>query len=87
MEFLRLTIALILPCIGGYFWLAAAEAKFDPEANRNIPRQWGYGLFIGYAAVHALVLLSAAVLDRVEFWPITIALFLISAMSPPELSP
>lgn len=82
MEWLRLAIALILPCIVGYVWLTAAEEKFDFGAGSNIAGRLGYGFFIGYAAVHALVVLSANLFGFVQFWPIAIVLAVIAATGP-----
>jgi hypothetical protein len=79
MEWLRLAIALILPCIVGYVWLSAAEEKFDFSTGCNIAGRIGYGFFIGYAAVHGLVLLSANLLGLVQFWPIVMALVVMAA--------
>lgn len=78
MEYFRLSLGLLLPWMGGYFWLVAIENRFNREKKVNTPRQLGYGLFLGYACLQGIVLASASVLSRVEFWPVLTAVALIT---------
>jgi hypothetical protein len=71
MDLTRLLIGLFLPWIVGFIWLRAAENRLRHNGQANTLRQLGYGLFLGYACVQGLVLLSAALLGRVNFWAIS----------------
>jgi hypothetical protein len=79
MEYIRLTLGLLLPWAAGYFWLLAIESLFRTPEKPNRLRQLGYGLFLGYAALQGIVLASAHILNRVEFWPVLAVIALITA--------
>jgi hypothetical protein len=64
----------------GYTWLAAAEEKFGFSTGSNIAGRLGYGFFIGYIAVHALITLSSSLLGQVQFWPVVMTLFAMAAI-------
>jgi hypothetical protein len=79
MDYLRLIMGLLLPWAGGYFWLIAAENRFNPAGNPNNLRQIGYGLFLGFAGLQGIVLISAALMGRVEFWSVLAIVSFITA--------
>ena len=97
MEYLRLGIGLLLPWLGGYYWLVAAEKRFDKGRVINPLRQIGYGLFLGYAGLLGIIQASAYLLGRVEYWPVLTAVALLTviggllsrkaAVSPPAARP
>jgi hypothetical protein len=70
MEYLRLILGLTLPWICGFFCLRAVEARANPHSAPNVFRQIGYGLFLGYAGLHGIVLASSALFHTIQFWPI-----------------
>jgi len=79
MEYFRLLLGLLLPWIGGYYFLAAIENRFNRKNKANTLRRVGYGLFLGYAGLQGIVLASATALNRVEFWPVLAAVALLTA--------
>ena len=64
MDYLRLTISLSLPWLGGYFWLVSLENRFGC-GKTNALRQIGYGFFLGCAALVAVLHAAHALLGRV----------------------
>ncbi|MEH6582586.1 MAG: hypothetical protein V7754_11675 [Halioglobus sp.] len=70
MDYLRLAVALFLPWLAGYYWLAAIEAKFSATKKANTLRQIAYGLFLGYAGLQAIVLTSNTLFQQLHFWPV-----------------
>jgi len=56
MGFLTLYAALLLPWLGGTFWLAFTESRFAPNNHHNRMRQAGYGFFLGYAVLFAAIM-------------------------------
>lgn len=79
MDFIRLLLGLLLPWIGGYYWLVTIENRFSPDKTPNRLRQLGYGLFLGYAGLQGIILASATVLKRVDFWPVIAVIALITS--------
>ena len=73
MDYLRLMIAAALPWAAGYFCLAAIEKRLG-AGSANPFRQVGYGLFVGYAGLQAIVLSYDSLAGAITFWPITIIL-------------
>lgn len=77
MDYLRLAIALVLPWLSGYLWLAAIESRFSGE-KADTCRQAGYGFFLGYAALQGIVLASNSLFGGVTFMPVISAMTLIT---------
>ena len=77
MDYLRLSLALLLPWLAGYLWLAALEFRFN-SGTPNTPRQIGYGLFIGYALLQGVVLAGNALTGAVAFWPLLAVVMLVT---------
>ncbi len=73
MDYLRLAIAIILPWLGGYFWLAFADRRLG-NSRANGLRQLGYGLFLGFAALQGTVLACNRLFGEVNLMPVTLAL-------------
>lgn len=69
MEYVRLSIALILPWLTGYLWLAALESRFGIN-NPNICRQVGYGFFLGFALLHGIILAWNSLFSGFIFYPV-----------------
>ncbi|MCB1674794.1 MAG: hypothetical protein KDI01_00785, partial [Halioglobus sp.] len=67
--YVYLSLALLLPWLDGYLWLAAAECRLH-AGRGHTARQLGYGLFLGFAALQAVVLAYSHFLGAVAFWPI-----------------
>jgi hypothetical protein len=78
MDYLRLTIAVCLPWLGGYLWLAFLESRCRDHRPHPL-RQVGYGLFIGYAGLQGIVLATDGANGAVEFWRIASVLTLLTA--------
>lgn len=70
MDYLQLLLGLLLPWIGGFSWLRVIESRANPAGAPNSFRQIGYGFFLGYAGLYALVVASAALSHEVQFWPV-----------------
>ncbi|MDA8752773.1 hypothetical protein N9M39_01295, partial [Halieaceae bacterium] len=68
-DLLLLLTALLLPWLGGCFWVALLGAG-DSSTPGSLPVRMGYGLFLGYAGVQATVLAWNAVAGSLDFWPI-----------------
>lgn len=68
MEFLTLTAGLLLPWLGGAFWLVVIEARVSPEARPNRMRQIGYGFFLGYAFLFLAIMACGRMFDQIS-WP------------------
>ena len=77
MEWLRLAVAVLLPWLGGYLWLAVAEQRWNRQAPNRL-RQLGYGLFVGYAGLQGIVLASNASTGEIELWRINTVLVLLT---------
>lgn len=75
MHYPLLAIALLLPWLGGYFWLAAAENRWN-RGPHNTAGQIGYGLFIGYGTLQGIVLACNSILGTATFLPIMLLLAL-----------
>jgi hypothetical protein len=56
MHWLTLSTGLLLPWLGGVFWLVFIENRFSGVAQPNRLRQAGYGFFLGYAVLCLAVL-------------------------------
>ncbi len=68
MDYLRLTLGLLLPWIGGYFWLGWLERRLPgPVAPGWRARQLGLGLFVGFAALYLFIQSSSLGFGRVDF--------------------
>jgi hypothetical protein len=80
MEYLLLILGLLLPWLVGYLWLAAIEQKLSAQAPKNLLRQLGYGLFLGYGALQGIVLLSASVFEPLTVWPVFAALAVLTTL-------
>ena len=61
MGLLTLYTALLLPWLGGAFWLAYTESRFAPNNHHNRLRQAGYGFFLGYAVLFAAIMASNSI--------------------------
>lgn len=68
MGLLTLYSGLLLPWLGGTFWLVFADARFNKYSNVNRFRQVGYGFFLGYAVLF-LVIMGNNELTGVVSWP------------------
>ena len=79
MDYPSLLIALLLPWLAGYLWLAVIDQRFNP-ATPNLLRQIGYGLFLGYAGLQGTVLAYNRLFGSVDFWPILALIGLITAI-------
>ena len=78
MDYLRLAIGLLLPWVGGFFWLRALESRFNSAGNTHLARQIGYGYFVGLAALYCLLQASSHLIGRVPFWPMIAILVLLA---------
>ncbi|GMR15191.1 MAG: hypothetical protein BMS9Abin30_0813 [Gammaproteobacteria bacterium] len=56
MGLLTLYAGLLLPWLGGTFWLAFAESRLEPNKSHNRIRQAGYGFFLGYAVLFMAII-------------------------------
>lgn len=79
MDYLCLLVALLLPWLGGYLWLAAIE-RFFASVKPNAIRQIGYGLFLGYAGMQGVALASNALFAKVSFWPLLLVVALLTLL-------
>ena len=77
MELLRLVVAVALPWLAGYLWLAVVEQRWNHQAPDTL-RQLGYGLFLGYAGLQGIVLASHASTGEIELWRINAVLVLLT---------
>ncbi|MEH6587192.1 MAG: hypothetical protein V7720_11565 [Halioglobus sp.] len=66
MDILRLTLSLLLPWMGAYFWLAAIESRLNPQPAHKL-RQLGYAFFLGMAGVSGLLLAQSRLMGEVTF--------------------
>jgi len=55
---LTLYAALLLPWLGGTFWLTFADNHFNNSSQVNRFRQAGYGFFLGYAVLFIAIMAS-----------------------------
>jgi hypothetical protein len=67
MEFLNLSVGLLLPWLGGALMLMAVEARVAPQSRPNRLRQAGYGFFLGYALVSVTVTAGNAWFGQVSW--------------------
>ena len=74
-----LLLALTLPWLGGFWWLCVLESRAEARAG-DTARRLGYGLFAGFAAVQASVLLANAVSGQLDGWLVSAALIAITAL-------
>ncbi len=75
----QLLIALLVPWTAGYFWLAAMEIKLT-RSDGSVARQIGYGLFLGFAGLQAIVLGWNALTATVDFWPIFLIMLTVAVV-------
>lgn len=74
-----LFIALLLPWLGGYFWLGLLARRFSKNSVHSCS-QLGYGLFVGYAGLQGVVLAYNAVTGGVYFVPILVLVLIVTAL-------
>ena len=80
MGLLTLYSGLLLPWLGGAFWLAFADARFDTDRPANRFRQVGYGFFLGYAFLFIAIITSHQ-LSGVVSWTGIMAVLLVITVS------
>jgi hypothetical protein len=69
MDYLRLTLGLMLPWIGSYYWLAALEARAsDLPAHRA--RQIGVSFLFAMALLSGLLLAQSQLNGGISYWPV-----------------
>jgi hypothetical protein len=73
MDYVRLAIAILLPWLGAYFWLAVTARRLS-NRRANRAELLGYSLFLGYAALQGIVLASNTLFGGVSFAPVLLAL-------------
>ena len=78
MDYLRLALALLLPWLAGFAWLRVLETKADPASGGNTLRQIGFGFYLGYAGLFALLYAFQAMPPDLAFWITLGALALIT---------
>jgi len=79
VDYLQLLIAVLLPWLTGFFWLAAAARRYSSE-GANITGQIGYGLFLGYASLQGIALAFNSIAGEVRFLPILSILALVTVI-------
>jgi len=67
VEFLTLYCGLLLPWLGGAFWLAYADSRFNNKIIPNRFRQLGYGFFVGYTVLFLTIMASAQIGETVSW--------------------
>lgn len=80
MDILTLYSGILLPWLGGTFWLAFADARFNKKSKVNRFRQAGYGFFLGYAVLFQAVMTSNE-LTGVVSWPRLMGFLLLFSIS------
>jgi hypothetical protein len=78
LAYLTLIAGLLLPWITGAAWMGLLEARFGGGPGVRA-RAWGYGFFIGYAALGLLLLAQSAVTGQVSWGPPMLALAVVAA--------
>lgn len=68
MGLLTLYSGLLLPWLGGTFWLALFDSRYNSSAKVNRFRQAGYGFFLGYAILFVAIIISNKISGTVN-WP------------------
>ena len=68
MGLLTLYAGILLPWLGGTFWLVFADARFNKNSKINRFRQAGYGFFLGHAILF-LAIISSNAMTGVVSWP------------------
>ena len=79
MGLLTLYSGLLLPWIGGAFWLVFADSRFNRNGAISRFRQVGYGFFLGYAVLFIAVIFSNK-LTGVVSWPLLMVFLLLFAI-------
>jgi len=77
---LTLYTGILLPWLGGTFWLIFAESSFNKDSKANLFRQSGYGFFLGYAVLFLAIVTSNEVTGDV-YWPYLMVFVLLFAVS------
>ncbi len=80
MGLLTLYAGLLLPWLGGTFWLAFADNHFNNSSQVNRFRQAGYGFFLGYAVLFIAVMAGNKFSGQVS-WPGLMVFLLVFAAS------
>jgi len=80
MGLLTLYSGLLLPWLGGAFWLAFIESQFSDNTQANRFRLTGYGFFLGYAVLFLAIMTSNELTGTVS-WPGLMTFLLIFAIS------
>lgn len=80
MGLLTLYFGLLLPWLGGTFWLIFADSRINANQQSNRFRQAGYGFFLGYAALFLLIMTDNTLTGSVSWVPL-IAFLLIFSIS------
>lgn len=68
MGLLTLYSGILLPWLGGIFWLIFVDAHFNKHGGINRFRQAGYGFFLGYAILF-LAIVGSNKLTGLVSWP------------------
>jgi hypothetical protein len=76
---LTLFAGILLPWMGGTFWLMFADAHFNKNSKINRFRQAGYGFFLGYAILFLAIIGSNAITGVVSWTQLMVFLLLFSA--------
>lgn len=79
MNIATLVAALLLPWLGGYFWLGALARRFSHTAVHPFTLL-GYGLFLGYAGLQGIVLAYDKATGGVAFLPILALIALLTSL-------
>jgi hypothetical protein len=74
-----LIIALLLPWLGGYWWLGILARRYS-RSPFSLCSQMGYGLFLGYSGLQGIVLGYDSLTGGVAFLPIIAAITLITGL-------
>jgi hypothetical protein len=80
VSLLTLYAGLLVPWLGGTFWLAFADNHFNNSSQVNRFRQAGYGFFLGYAILFIAIMASNKFFGTVS-WPYLMDFLLIFAAS------
>ena len=74
MPYLTLFAGLILPWAVGYVWLANVESAFGDSVREHRLRRTGYGFFLGYAILYAVVLINSRLTGNVSYFVVMLSL-------------
>jgi hypothetical protein len=77
---LTLYFGLLLPWVGGTFWLILADSRFNDKRQISRFRQTGYGFFLGYAILFLAVMTDNKLTGSVS-WVHLISFLLIFSIS------